>query len=211
MSDDKKPEHDEILISRRRTLQGAGTLLAAAALPTKAAAQQLDGSNAPRDPDLTGRLARYMVAARDQDVPASAILAAKHRILDSIAAIVSGAKLLPGEVAIDYVREQGGTPEASVATTDIMTSAVNAALANAMFGHADETDDFHPFTKAHPGCAVVPAALAMGEREGSDGTEFLRAIILGYDLCCRILMALGPAYTRSRGRAAEGYSSTLHL
>jgi hypothetical protein len=28
---------------------------------------------------------------------------------------------------------------------------VNAALANGMFAHADETDDFEPVTKAHPG------------------------------------------------------------
>ena len=61
-----------------------------------------------------------------------------------------------------------------------------------MFAHADETDDFEPVTKAHPGCAVVPAALAIGEREGRSGTELLRAVALGYDLCCRWLLALGP-------------------
>jgi 2-methylcitrate dehydratase PrpD len=100
-------------------------------------------------------------------------------------------------------------PEASVATTDILTSAVNAALANAMFGHADETDDFHPYTKAHPGCAVVPAALAMGERQASSGLEFVRAVTLGYDCCCRLLMALGPDLVRANHRSAEGYSSTF--
>ena len=73
----------------------------------------------------------------------------------------------------------------------------------------DETDDFHPFTKAHPGCSVVPAALAMGEREGSSGTEMLRAIVLGYDLCCRVLVALRPALVRANHRSAEGYSSTF--
>ena len=50
-----------------------------------------------------------------------------------------------------------------------LTSAVNAALANAMAAHADETDDSHPRSLTHPGCAVVPAALAMAEREGSSG------------------------------------------
>ena len=98
-------------------------------------------------------------------------------------------------------------PEASVLTTDIRTSAVNAALANGMFGHADETDDFEPVTKAHPGCAVVPAALAMAEREDRSGTELLRAVTLGYDLCCRFLLALGagsgarhPSQRRGRQR-----------
>ncbi|SVC09702.1 uncharacterized protein METZ01_LOCUS262556, partial [marine metagenome] len=121
----------------------------------------------------------------------------------------SGARLKPGEVAIDYVSGLGGSPEATVVTTDIVTSAVNAALANAMFGHADETDDFHPFTKAHPGCSVVPAAFAMAEREGSSGMEFIRAVTLGYDLSCRFLIALKPDLVRANQRSAEGYSSTF--
>src|SRR5574341_720908 len=104
---------------------------------------------------------------------------------------------------------QGGVPEASVLATDLRTSAVNAALANGMFGHADETDDFEPATKAHPGCAVVPAALAMAEREASSGAELLRAVVLGYDLCCRFLLALGPDQVRASHRSAEGTSSTL--
>jgi hypothetical protein len=101
--------------------------------------------------DVTGRLARYMVAARDRQLSAPAARDAKQRILDTIGAMVSGAVLPPGVLAIRYVRAQGGTAEASVLTTDIRTSAVNAALANGMFAHADETDDFEPVTKAHPG------------------------------------------------------------
>lgn len=197
-------------LSRRRVLQGAGSSIAAAALlPAGHAAAQPRGPLRPRRPDLTGRLARYMLQARESALPESVVLQAKHRILDTLGAIVSGARLKPGEVAIEYVRGQGGIAEACVATTDILTSAVNAALTNAMFGHADETDDFHPYTKAHPGCAVVPAALAMGEREGSSGTEVLRATVLGYDCACRLLMALGPALVRANNRSAEGYSSTF--
>lgn len=201
--------NDNVRITRRRTLQGAGGLLAATALPGTSIAQDTTPAAAPRRDDLTGRLARYMVAARDRSLPPDAVLAAKHRLLDTLSAIVSGARLKPGEVAIEYVRQQAGLPEASVVTTDIMTSAVNAAFANAMSGHADETDDFHPFTKAHPGCSVVPAAFAMGERERSSGEELLRAITLGYDLCCRFLVALRPALVRANHRSAEGYSSTF--
>jgi len=134
---------------------------------------------------------------------------AKHRILDTLAAMVSGAHLKPGEMAIRYARSQGGVAEATVLTTDIRTSAVNAALVNGMLAHADETDDFEPVTKAHPGSAVVPAALAMAEREGRSGTELLSAVTLGYDLCCRFLLALGPDLVRGSHRSAEGTSSTL--
>ena len=168
-------------VTRRRVLQGAGGLMAAAALPHAAAMTSAMGVSTASQAgpasaaDVTGRLARYMVEARNRTLPPEVAREAKHRILDTLAAMVSGARLKPGEMAIKYVRGQGGVPEASVLTTDIRTSAVNAALANGMFGHADETDDFEPVTKAHPGCAVVPAALAMAEREGRSGTELLRA------------------------------------
>ena len=159
--------------------------------------------------DITGQLAQYMADARQQSLPPEVALAAKHRILDSLGAIVSGARLRAGEMAIRYSRLQGGTPEAFVLATDLKTSAVNAALANGMFGHADETDDFEPVTKSHPGCSVVSAALAIAEREGSSGEELLRAVVLGYDLCCRFLLALGPDLVRGGHRSAEGISSTM--
>jgi 2-methylcitrate dehydratase PrpD len=159
--------------------------------------------------DITGRLARYMVEARERRLPPEVAREARHRILDTLAAMVSGARLKPGGMAIRYARAQGGAAEASVVTTDIRTSAVNAALANGMFAHADETDDFEPVTKAHPGCAVVPAALAMAEREGASGTALLNAVALGYDLCCRLLFALGPDLVRGSHRSAEGTSSTF--
>jgi 2-methylcitrate dehydratase PrpD len=150
-----------------------------------------------------------MVEARARPLPASIARDAKHRILDTIGAMVSGALLPPGAMAIRYVRAQGGTAEASVLTTGIRTTAVNAALANGMFAHADETDDFEPVTKAHPGSAVVPSALAMAEREGRSGTDLIRAVVLGYDLCCRFLMTLGPDHVRATHRSAEGTSATF--
>jgi 2-methylcitrate dehydratase PrpD len=159
--------------------------------------------------DITGQLARYMAHARELSLPPHVAREAKHRILDTIAAMVSGAHLQAGEMAIAFARAQGGAPEATVMTTDITTSAVNAALANGMFAHADETDDFEPVTKAHPGSHVVPAALAMAEREGRTGVHLLAAVTLGYDVCCRFLLALGPDLVRGSHRSAEGTSSTM--
>jgi 2-methylcitrate dehydratase PrpD len=210
-------------LTRRRWLQSAGGFMTAAAFPAAAdpafdpgqisapAAPAGTGPAAapPAGADVTGRLARYMVEARDRSLPPEVVRDAKHRILDTLAAMVSGARLKPGAMAIQYTRGQGGVPEASVLTTDIRTSAINAALANGMFGHADETDDFEPVTKAHPGCAVVPAALAMAERDDRSGTELLRSVALGYDLCCRFLLALGADLVRATHRSAEGVSATI--
>jgi len=158
---------------------------------------------------VTGVVARYMVASRERALPVDVVRETKHRILDTLAAMISGSRLKPGELAIRYARSQGGVPEASVVATPIRTTAVTAALVNGMFAHADETDDFEPQTKAHPGCAVVPAALAVAERHDRSGQELIRSVALGYDLCCRWLMALGPAHVRATHRSAEGVSATF--
>ncbi|WP_338691446.1 MmgE/PrpD family protein [Bradyrhizobium sp. 26S5] len=187
--------------SRRRFLQSAASVAAMAAAggrPVRAAG-----------PGVTERLARYMVAARDQELPEQAVLACKHRILDTLGAMVSGSRMNPGIMALKYVRSLGGDAQASVVGSDFRTTAVNAALANAMCAHADETDDFEPVTKAHPGCSVVPAAFAFAEREHRSGQDVMRAVALGYDLCRRLLMALGPDLVRGSHRSAEGTSSTF--
>jgi 2-methylcitrate dehydratase PrpD len=199
---------NETTTSRRRVLQGAGGLFAAAALPIGDALATAQTAAARRT-DVTARLAKYMVEARDRNLPADVAREAKHRIIDTLAAIISGSHLAPGEATIKFIRTQGGTPEASVMATNIRTTAINAAFANGMFGHADETDDFEPVTKAHPGCAVVPAAFAVAERDGRSGAEFLKAVALGYDVCCRFLLALGPDHVRGTHRSAEGTSSTF--
>jgi 2-methylcitrate dehydratase PrpD len=187
--------------SRRQVLQSAAAVAALAVSPIRTAAAA--------GTDVTGRLARYMVAARERALPETVLIECKHRILDTFGAMVSGSSMKPGMMAMSYVRELGGQEQASVIGSSFRTTMVNAALANAMCAHADETDDFEPVTKAHPGCAVVPAALALAEKEGRSGEEFVRAVALGYDLTCRLLMALGPDLVRGSHRSAEGTSSTF--
>jgi len=183
-------------------LARTGGLLGWAALPANIA-------RAAAGADITGQLARYMVLARDRPLPPAVVTACKHRILDTFGAMVSGSRMKAGILALDYVRGLGGVEQASIVGSDFRTAAVNAALANAMCAHADETDDFEPVTKAHPGCSAVPAALAIAEKEGRSGEEFIRAVALGYDLCCRLLLALGPDLVRGTHRSAEGTSSTI--
>ena len=73
-----------------------------------------------------------------------------------------------------------------------MCGPIEAAFANGELAHSDETDDDFTTGGAHPGCAVVPAALAMGEQFGVSGTHFLRAVALGYDIALRAMKTVGP-------------------
>ncbi|SMG51010.1 2-methylcitrate dehydratase PrpD [Paraburkholderia susongensis] len=187
--------------TRRRMLQSTGALVALTLSPIRLLAAD--------SADVTGQLARYMVSARGATLPDAVVLECKHRILDTFGAMVSGSRMRPGSMAVSYVRKLGGEPQSSVIGARFRTTAVNAALANAMCAHSDETDDFEPVTKAHPGSSVVPSALALADREGSSGVQFIRAVTLGYDLGCRLLMALGPDLVRGTHRSAEGTASTF--
>lgn len=154
---------------------------------------------APPVSEVTLALSRYISGALRKRLPKEVEERGKMHLLDALAAMISGSTLLPGQRAIGYVKTLGGTKEACVVGTRILTTAVNAALANGIFGHADETDDSHPASMTHPGSAIVPAALAMAERDRRDGTALLRAVVLGYDLCARLTLSLNSMDLFLRG------------
>ncbi len=146
------------------------------------------GSN---DSNLTARIAAYAAAACSTPLAEDVAHKAQHHLLDTIAAMVSGSTLPAGVAARKFAGETAGRPVASVVMSGLRTNSVDAALANAMAAHADETDDAHPASITHPGCAVVPAALAAAEAVGASGAQFLRAVALGYDICARFGIAVG--------------------
>jgi len=75
---------------------------------------------------------------------------------------------------------------------------------------ADETDDSHNASRSHPGCAVVPAALAVGEELGVDGARFLRSVTLGYDVGTRVVMAMnGAAFSYESSLATHSIAGTF--
>ena len=150
-------------------------------------------------------LSVYIASALRKPLPAAVVEKTKHHILDTIAAMISGSRLLPGRKAIGYVKILGGLPEAAVIGTRIVTSAVNAALANGMLAHADETDDSHAPSLTHPGCGIVPAALAMAERERRNGSALIRAVALGYDIGCRLTQSLDAYQFREDGHSTHSF------
>ena len=81
--------------------------------------------------------------------------------------------------------------EATLLGNDIKVSAINAGFGNGMAAHANETDDSTTEGRFHPGCAIIPATLAVAERENLGSEEIIKAIALGYDIGVRITTSLG--------------------
>ena len=157
----------------------------------------------------TRGLSDYISGALARPLPQSVIEKGRQHILDTVAAMVSGTHLRPGEMAIAYATTLGGARQASIVGTRILTSTVTAALANGMLAHADETDDSHAPSRTHPGCAVIPSALAAAESVHATGEHFLKAVVLGYDIGARMNYALGPEEFAGTSRSTHSFGGTF--
>src|ERR1700678_3022461 len=153
------------------------------ALPSSAASTSLSPA--------IGRLSSYMSEAGQGALPEEALEHTKRHVLDTFAAMVSGSELPPGRFAINFARAHSAEKTATVAASDVVCGAIEAAFSNAMLAHSDETDDSHAPSESHPGASIVPSALAVGEQFNIDGPRFLRAIALGYDVGTRVTMTVG--------------------
>src|SRR5712675_2820130 len=191
--DDAKRLTPSPSLTRRDLFEFAGLAIAAAALPTQmlAAAPPSHADPQQNISSIMERLSVYMSEAASRSLPAEVMEKTKQHILDTLAAMISGSELPPGRTALQFARAYGGREVATVVASNFACGPIEAALTNGMLAHADETDDSHAPSQSHPGCAVVPAALAAGERFGISGERFLRAVALGYDVGPRFTVTLG--------------------
>ena len=188
-----EPDH-----TRRWLIGAGGAAVLANALPISPATAQTTAApeHPPAVSSIATTLSDYVAKTLDRPLPEPVIAATKLHLLDTIAAMVSGSRLKPGDLAARYVDSLGGRPQAMVIGTGLVTSVVNATFANAIMAQSDETDDTNTIGPVHIGCCAVPAALATAEFAGRTGADVLRAVALGYDIGTGVIESLG-IYTLS--------------
>jgi 2-methylcitrate dehydratase PrpD len=120
---------------------------------------------------------------------------AKMRVLDFLGVSLAGSQIPSSRIMIDVVKELGGTKESTIVGERMKVCCTNAALANGTMAHASDYDDDHRSATMHPGSAVVPAALALAERERCESPRLIEAVVAGYEVICRVGEAfLGTQY-----------------
>jgi aconitate decarboxylase len=169
----------------------------------------------------TRQLATFVSELSYNELPQEVIELAKTCILDALGSIFLGATLPWGKIMTEYVKSVAGRPESIVIGSNERVGAAHAALANGTMGHGFEIDDVLICALHHPGVVVVPAALAMAERENSTGKELLAAVVAGYEVMNRVGKAVGteshvmrgflPTGTNGPFGAAAAAGKLLHL
>jgi 2-methylcitrate dehydratase PrpD len=132
-------------------------------------------------------LARFVSQMTYGNLPPDVGEKTKELILDQLGCQLAGCTLPWSKQAYDFAADYKCLrKESTVVKYGLRTSVQEAAFVNACFGHGFMGDDTDPVCHAHLGSIIVPAALAMGERERISGKEFINAVAAGYEVASRI-------------------------
>jgi 2-methylcitrate dehydratase PrpD len=152
-------------------------------------------------PSLAVQFAERLAAFRLKDVPPEVVAHARLILLDTLGAMLaaSAPKYSATRILADFAERLGGRPEASLVGQRRKTSCVNAALVNGTLGYYCDIEPHHVGGILHAPAVMVPAALAVAEKQGATGARFLEAMILGIEVTCRVSYALNPVALYNRG------------
>jgi len=157
----------------------------------------------------TQQLADFISGVSRAGVPASVRAVLQDAVVDAVGCGLFGLTTEACGIVQAYAAEQGGPPEATLwASGGCKVSAANAALATGTAIHGFDFDDHHR-SKIHPGAAVLPVALALGEQHNINGTTFLAALAAGYETMARVSLAANPNAARMRGWHLTGTTGTF--
>jgi 2-methylcitrate dehydratase PrpD len=181
-------------LDRRALIRGSALVAAVAASAPQAVQAQAPATAAPPapTPDVTGTLARYLVSARYEDLPANVRKEGARTLLNWVGCAVGGSHHETVDKAVAALSPFSGKPEANVLGRREKLDIVTAALMNGISSHIFDYDDTHLKTIIHPAGPVASAILALSQHRPVSGKDFLNALVLGVETECRIGNAVYP-------------------
>jgi len=155
--------------------------------------------------NITSQIASFITDTKYKDLTGIAIEQAKYCFLDWLGVTMIGAQEEASKIAQNFIQNQNCKEEATILNSNLKTNTIYAALSNGISGHVLDLDDIYPWGPGHPGATVFPAALAIAERNGSPGIDFIKAVILGFQIQFAIGEAIMPEHYK------EGWHNTSTL
>ena len=150
------------------------------------------GANLAPAKGVTRALARYLVTATYDDLPADVRKQGVRTLLNWVGVAIGGSRHETVEIAVSALSPFSGPPQASLLGRHERFDIMNAAFINGVSSHIFDFDDTHLKTIIHPAGPVVSAILALSEMQQVSGKDFLNALVLGVETECRIGNAVYP-------------------
>ena len=142
----------------------------------------------------TTDLARFIAEADLSSAPGDVVDKAKIALTDCLGCAIAGAPFASSRIVLDFLRDAGGSRQASVIGTDCRTSLPDAALANGMLASALLYDDTSLAMHGHSTATLMPVVLAYGEALGKSGREIIEAYLVGFEVEAVVGEALEPEH-----------------
>jgi 2-methylcitrate dehydratase len=147
---------------------------------------------------ITAAMSRWAADLKFGDIGEQAVHEAKRYLLDSLGCAFGGYRQEDALIALEVLDEVAGAGPATILGSGSKVDVVSAALANALMVRVmDYNDIYWQQDPSHPS-DIIPAAIACGERHGSDGKELVVGIVLGHEFEMRLCEAAFPGI-RERG------------
>jgi 2-methylcitrate dehydratase PrpD len=144
---------------------------------------------------LVERFADFAVGFRNREISSEVLHHAKRAVIDWHAALYPGAVAPPGTLLEKALKDELGRGK-SLLALGTKANPRTAALINGAAAHTAEFDDIYRDGIYHPGAPTIAAALALAQANGSSGMDFLRSVIVGYEISTRIGAAMGRQHYR---------------
>ncbi len=143
---------------------------------------------------LTRKIAENGIGMRFEALPPDVVSIAKCCMIDWLGVTLAGAQEEMSRILRAEAQEEGGKEQATVIGGGFRTSLLQAALLNGTASHALDFDDVNLHMVGHPTVPVVPAILALSERDGGTGKAFITAFVAGVESEVRISMLMGESH-----------------
>lgn len=127
-------------------------------------------------------------------MPKDVAWATRRAVLDWFATTLPGCVMEPATLLVPALRFERTVGNAICYVNGARMSPRQAALLNAVASHTVEFDDIFKDGGYHPGSPTIAAALALAQHLGSSAEAFHWAVVAGYEIGCRISLALQPSH-----------------
>ncbi len=143
---------------------------------------------------VTDAIADFIAGTKWSDIPQEAVHLSKRAFLDTLGVTLAASHDESARIVREMLEDRTGKPVAGIIGTGEKTDSINAALINGTMSHALDFDDVNDPMMGHPSAPLIAAITALGEELETSGKEVLEAFVAGFEVECKLGLAVGPTH-----------------
>ena len=155
--------------------------------------------------EIINEIVNFIEKTDFEDLPSDVVSKAKEGVIDFLGCTLLGTRNDAGKIILNYVKGLEAKPEVSVLGAGFKTSMALASLATGTCSHADDFDDISWSLPGHPSVTVLPVVMSIGELLNCSGRDILTAYLIGFEIECKLGLALAPKLYQNGWHATSVY------